>query len=204
GPADPGAAARARHGSERFVKQREPGAARTRRAVGKTIRTRIRVLMGAVCVLAGLSGLAARMVSGEVHADAAGSAVTVHGTGEFASLAVTVGQTKDLVDQRVHLSWTGGAPTVFKGSEFAADFLQFMQCWGDPVTGPDRTQCEYGVLNDARNASAGPDTRRLDTQYPPATPDPIAAADVPFRGMDGSLATVYNVPPGDPQSTEFT
>jgi len=187
------------------VKQREPGAARTRRAVGKTIRTRIRALMGAVCVLAGLSGLAAPMMSGEVHADVAGSAVTVHGTGEFASLAVTVGQTKDLVDQRVHLSWTGGAPTVFKGSEFAANFLQIMQCWGDPVAGPDRTQCEYGVLNDGRNAAFGPDTRRLDTQYSPATPDPITAPNVPFRGSDGSLATVYSVAQDAPNgTTSFT
>src|SRR2546423_6490231 len=104
--------------------------------------------MGAVCVLAGLSGLAAPMMSGEVHADVAGSAVTVHGTGEFASLAVTVGPTKDPVDQRGHLSWTRGAPTPVKGPQFAADFLPIMQCWGDPVARADRPQGEYALLDD--------------------------------------------------------
>ncbi|NUR27344.1 MAG: hypothetical protein HOV83_16105, partial [Catenulispora sp.] len=171
----------------------------------RTISTRIRLVVGAACMLIGVTGLAAPMMSTQVHAEDAGSAVTVRGTGEFAALTVTVGQTKDLVDQRVHVSWTGAPPTVFKGSEFAADFLQLMQCWGDPVTGPDRTQCQYGVLNDNRNAAFGPDTRRLDTQYAPRDPDPIQDANVPFRGMDGTVATVYNVPPGAPDgTTSFT
>ena len=172
----------------------------------RTIATRIRILTGAVCVAAGLTGLATPLLGGAVHADVAGSAVTVHGTGEFADLAVTVGQTKDLVNQRVHLSWTGAPPTKFNNSEFAADFLQVMQCWGDPATGPDRTQCQYGVLNDNRNANLTPDTRRLDIQYqPPAgSPDPITAPDVPFAGSDGTVATVYNIEPGDTSSTSFT
>lgn len=182
-----------------------PRRAPSRRDAVRTAGARIRVLVGAVCVVAGVSGLAAPMFNGPVHAADAGSAVTVHGTGEFSNLAVTVDQTRDLVDQRVHLSWTGAPATQFKGSEFAADFLQVMQCWGDPVAGPDRTQCQYGVLNDARNAAFGPDTRRLDTQYPSATPEPITAANVPFHGADGTVATVYNVSPSDPKgTTSFT
>lgn len=178
----------------------------SRRGAVRTISTRIRVLVGAVCIVSGLTGLAAPMMSGEVHADVAGSAVTVHGTGDFANLAVTVGQTKDLVNQRVRLSWTGAPPTKFNNSEFAADFLQFMQCWGDPVTGPDRTQCQYGVLNDNRNPNLTPDTRRLDVQYqPPAgSADPITTPNVPFNGSDGTVATVYNIEPGDTSSTSFT
>ncbi|GAA1949265.1 hypothetical protein [Catenulispora subtropica] len=175
--------------------------AATRRGAARTIGTRLRIVVGAACMLVGLTGLAAPMMSGPVHAEDAGSAVTVHGTGEFADLTITVGQTRDLVDQRIHVSWTGAKPTLFKGSDFAADFLQVMQCWGDPVKGPDRTQCQFGVLNDNRNASLVPDTRRLDGQYAPVTPDPIKADNVPFLGADGTVATVYNVPAGAPDST---
>ncbi|GAA2038882.1 hypothetical protein GCM10009839_45730 [Catenulispora yoronensis] len=185
----------------------EPGRrASARRAAARTIGTRLRILVGTVCVLTGLTGLAAPMFNGPVHAEDAGSAVVVHGTGDFAGMTVTIDQTKDLVDQRVHLSWTGAPPTRFKNSaEFAANFLQIMQCWGDPATGPDRTQCQFGVANDGRNAAFGPDTRRLDTQYKPTPPDPITAANVPFRGSDGTLATVYNVLETDPKdTTSFT
>ncbi len=71
------------------------------------------------------------------------SAVTVKGTGPFASLRVTVSQTKNLVDQTVDITWTGGQPTN-NPARFDANFLQVMQCWGD--TSPDRTQCEFGGL----------------------------------------------------------
>jgi hypothetical protein len=71
------------------------------------------------------------------------SAVTVKGTGPYASLSVTVSQTKNLVDQTVDITWTGGAPTN-SPTRFDANFLQIMQCWGD--TSPDRSQCQFGGL----------------------------------------------------------
>jgi hypothetical protein len=73
-----------------------------------------------------------------------GSAVTVSGTGEFADLRVTVGQTTNLINQVVTVSWTGAKPTV--DTSVFLDYLQIMQCWGDPAKGPDRTQCQYGAL----------------------------------------------------------
>ena len=74
------------------------------------------------------------------------SAVTVSGQGEFKDLKVRVSQTKNLINQNVRISWTGGAPTVLAGSGgVAANFLQIMQCWGDDPAGPDRTQCQFGA-----------------------------------------------------------
>lgn len=72
------------------------------------------------------------------------SVVTVSGAGEFANLKVTVGQTKNLINQVVTVSWTGGAPTLPAPNQFGVNFLQIMQCWGDDPAGPDRTQCQYG------------------------------------------------------------
>lgn len=65
--------------------------------------------------------------------------VTVSGSGPFSSLKVTVDQTTQLVNQVVHVTWTGGAPT-----QGQANFLQIMQCWGDEPTGPTREQCQFG------------------------------------------------------------
>ncbi|PPK68893.1 hypothetical protein V5P93_001265 [Actinokineospora auranticolor] len=79
------------------------------------------------------------------------SAVTVRGTGKFASLAFTASQTRDLINQTVHLSWTGAAPT---DANRGYNYLQIMQCWGDDPTGPRREQCQYGVPQGSYDSSA--------------------------------------------------
>jgi hypothetical protein len=84
----------------------------------------------------------------------ADSAVTVSGTGEFANLKVTVSQTKNLINQTVSVTWTGGKPTV-PASDFGTNYLQIMQCWGDGPGSPDRTQCEYGGSDTQSSPSAG-------------------------------------------------
>lgn len=71
------------------------------------------------------------------------SAVTKPGTGDFANLTVTVGQTKNLINQTIKVSWTGGAPS--NPVDFYVNYLQIMQCWGDDPAGPDRTQCQFGA-----------------------------------------------------------
>jgi hypothetical protein len=87
------------------------------------------------------------------------SAVTVSGSGPFANLRVTVNQTKNLVDQAISVTWTGGAPTYTDpvsrsfASQFTGDYLQMFECWGDPQSvnppdagpGPQPTQCEVGA-----------------------------------------------------------
>jgi hypothetical protein len=74
------------------------------------------------------------------------SAMTKSGTGEFNNLKVTVSQTKNLINQVVTVSWTGGVPTTPIGG-FSRNYLQIMQCWGDDPNGPDRTQCQFGGAN---------------------------------------------------------
>jgi PBP superfamily domain len=74
------------------------------------------------------------------------SRATVSGTGAFSGLTVTVSQTKNLINQAITVSWTGGHPTLPSGGDFGVNYLQIMQCWGDDPNGPDRTQCQYGAL----------------------------------------------------------
>jgi phosphate ABC transporter phosphate-binding protein len=92
------------------------------------------------------------------------SALTVSGKGAFANLRVTVGQTKNLINQQVSVSWTGGAPTQPSG-QFGVNYLQIMQCWGDDPTGPDRAQCQYGALSTQTTPSAGTWVRSRQISY---------------------------------------
>lgn len=125
---------------------------------------------------------------------AGGSAATVTGSGDFATLKVTVSQTRNLVDQVVKVSWTGGAPTV-SDTAYAANYLQIMQCWGDAATGPTTDQCQFGGSSalgaGAGNQAAGAYTNSRQLNYgdrlkdaenqplPPPTPSGISFA--PFR-----------------------
>lgn len=72
------------------------------------------------------------------------------GNAPFPDLAVTVSQTKDLINQGILVSWTGAsastAPSAQTGGE---NFLQIAQCWGDDPDHPgepDRTTCQYGAM----------------------------------------------------------
>jgi hypothetical protein len=79
------------------------------------------------------------------------SQVEVTGRGSFAGLTVTVNQTKNLTDQAVSVTWSGGAPTKAGPGRFAANFMQIMQCWGDDDgtvpenPGPPPEQCVAGA-----------------------------------------------------------
>ena len=94
------------------------------------------------------------------------STVTVTGTGEFANLKVTVGQTKNLINQAVTLSWTGGHPTLPSSGDFGVNYLQIMQCWGDDQkNGPDRTQCQYGGSSSGSTNNGGSFVRSRQINY---------------------------------------
>ncbi|MER6317127.1 hypothetical protein ABT237_25685 [Streptomyces sp. NPDC001581] len=167
----------------------------TRKASTPGPRTRpLRLLLGAFC-LALLPVVATTGGNGAQPAYAAdGSETTVSGTGDFAALKVTVSQTRNLVDQVVKVSWTGGAPTV-SDTAYAANYLQIMQCWGDAPTGPTTDQCQFGGSSalgaGAGNQAAGAYTNSRQLNYgdrlkdgenqplPPPTPSGISYA--PFR-----------------------
>ncbi|HAM24259.1 MAG TPA: hypothetical protein DCM51_01680, partial [Actinobacteria bacterium] len=84
------------------------------------------------------------LLAAPVYAQESGnsSAVTVSGTGQFADLKVTVWQTRELTNQVVKVTWTGGTPTPSDG--YSKNYLQIFQCWGEDPEGPDRTQCQFG------------------------------------------------------------
>lgn len=88
------------------------------------------------------------------------SEVTVSGRGPFADLKITVNQTKELVNQAISVSWTGGKPTSIDGTRptpggaaFPANYLQIMQCWGEEDgtstenPGPPPEQCVFGAMS---------------------------------------------------------
>jgi hypothetical protein len=111
----------------------------------------------------------------------ADSAMTKSGTGDFNNLKVTVSQTKNLINQTVTVSWTGGAPTTPVG-QFSRNFLQIMQCWGDNSTGPDRTQCQFGGSN---TLSAGTNVQSRQVANGPSLVDPKETLTLP-AGTFGS------------------
>jgi hypothetical protein len=116
---------------------------------------------------------------------AADGPVTVSGTGPFAGLSITVEQTTNLVNQVVHLTWSGGPATQGQGN-----FLQIMQCWGDDPSGPTREQCQFGGFQNQLGGWAS--TRQVyygggisDTKEtylpPPGSGLPVY---VPFHSVD--------------------
>lgn len=80
------------------------------------------------------------------------SAVTVEGRDAFSDLEITVNQTEDLTNQAISLTWRGGDPTISEPTTYFANFLQVMQCWGEPDEavpenpGPPPEQCVWGAL----------------------------------------------------------
>jgi hypothetical protein len=146
-------------------------------------------------LLAALLAVVTVGIGGTGHADTT-SAVTVSGTGTFSALKVTVGQTTDLINQTIRVSWTGGAPTGPSGN-FATNYLQLMQCWGDDAAGPTREQCQYGGLAAQGSPAAGAWSRLRQVSYGSTLVDPLETikpepgkqAVVPFRSVTGVTTT---------------
>lgn len=173
-----------------------------RTLVGATAGT----LAGALVSLAAAPGADAASAAGT--SAPGGSAVTVSGRGDFAGMKFTVSQTKGLTDRAVTVSWTGGTPTTFAGSQFNTDFVQIMQCWGDDDgtvpgnPGPPRTQCEYGAspTTDRSNwpGNGDDDTRAVVYRAHPGhygdddtygSTMPYGLGEVPFKAVDGTVVT---------------
>ena len=151
-------------------------------------------------------GSATERVLGPVRLAAAstGDAVTKAGAGAFSSLRVTVQHTKNLVDQVVGVSWSGGMPTEPVES-FGTGYLQLMQCWGDAAAGPTPAQCEFGgkAVTDTRGGNYT-GTRQLnygnlidplDTSVPtpvPSTPFLQPFASVTGKTVDGNTNEFFD------------
>lgn len=125
----------------------------------------------------------------------AGSAVTVSGRkgtyDDFSRLKVTVAQTKNLTNQGVRITWTGGTATG-PGRYFGRDYLQIMQCWGaDPNAADFRETCQFGMGTVSSDSGQGYYAPTRDVTYgaglrDPAETLPAAAHMVPFRTVTGA------------------
>ncbi|MGK2948299.1 MAG: hypothetical protein ACSLFP_06980 [Acidimicrobiales bacterium] len=82
-----------------------------------------------------------------------GSAVTIEGRGAFGDTDFTINQTEDLTNQAISITWEGAPPTIAEPRTFYSNFIQVMQCWGEPDDlvpenpGPPPENCVWGSLN---------------------------------------------------------
>lgn len=163
-------------------------------------------------LFAGVSSASIAMAAGSVHttpAAGASSPKTVawdDGTRNtsdpnyslFKNLKVTFDQTQNLTDQGLGISWTGGVATPPLDDK--GDYLQIMQCWGDPTQGPTPQQCEWGEPSASLQTLVGVNaaSRQLlpgedpAQDYGPGYQVPLAhneqAWAVPFHSIDGTSA----------------
>jgi hypothetical protein len=124
-------------------------------------------------------------------------------TSPFANLTITVNQTRNLTNQAVSVTWTGGTPTnadLPAFTRFDDNYLQIFECWGaddhsNPRNpGPPPTGCEFGAnqLNPAVVAlsdSAGPPISRQLSGHDSSRyvyVDPSGTEYMPFQPVDGT------------------
>jgi hypothetical protein len=176
---------------------------RRRRAV-----RRVRVI-GAMVAAASLAGMLA-LAAGTPRASAdAGSALTVSWAndrssassyqparsddasghyGDFKNLKVTVSQTQNLIDQAVTVTATGLAPTTnLSNPGLSSNYLQLMQCWGDPSSATFSQNCAFGAWgNSGFDQSVG----QSKLQLAGAGQDVyLRPSDVPFTSVYGQTST---------------
>ena len=115
---------------------------------------------------------------------------------DFKDVQITVSQTTNIGDQAVRVNVTGLAPTVTAkdgdGAQWttAQNFMQAMQCWGDPSAADFRTTCQWGGRY-APNNGLGQSIYRDNVLRVPESsfrPDAANAVDVPFKLYSSSGA----------------
>jgi hypothetical protein len=131
---------------------------------------------------------------------------------EFKNISVSVQQTKNLVDQAVVVSVSGfqsgtlGA-TDGAGSDWtdAMNFMQAMQCWGNPASADFRNTCEWGGKNVANNGLGrsvySDNVYRLAPRD--ASPSADTTKDVPFKTVTGETVTGRYVPGAKPDTFDY-
>lgn len=114
--------------------------------------------------------------------------------GEFNNIKVSVAQTQNLGDQAVRVDvsgFQGGTQQATDGTgqswTTAANFMQAMQCWGDPASPNFRQSCEWGGRfgdNNGLGFSVYSDNvlRVAARDVSPTAANPL---DVPFTSRDG-------------------
>lgn len=107
--------------------------------------------------------------------------------GDFQHLSVTVSQTTDLIDQAITVTvdgFTGTRQVSADGTTItnAMNFVQAMQCWGDPADEDFRETCQWGGRGQVGFGSiVAPDNTYRS--------NPSTESDVPFRTVGGREVT---------------
>jgi hypothetical protein len=78
----------------------------------------------------------------------------------FENITLSVSQTKNLVNQAITVSWDGARQTSV--GEYATNYMQVMQCWGDEKTGPTPEQCQWGAPSTTVSGLMGLNTSSRD------------------------------------------
>lgn len=160
-------------------------------------------------IVAGISSTPAKATSSEDSSltidwtgdtSSAASLQPVHNPGdfeydEFKNLKVTVAQTSNLIDQAVRIDMSGfpgGTQAMTDGTgqlwSTATNYMQAMQCWGDPSSANFRDTCEWGGRFAANNGLGfsvyGDNVYRVASKN--VSPSANGADDVPFVERDGT------------------
>ncbi|MBC7762453.1 MAG: hypothetical protein H7201_11805, partial [Candidatus Saccharibacteria bacterium] len=113
---------------------------------------------------------------------------------ELKNIAINVSQTTGLIDQAVRVSVTGFAGTVSSPDygDNVKNYLQAMQCWGDPAAADFRQTCQWGGRSGSGNNGLGssvyPDNALRVAQIDNNPYNPTTF-DVPFATFDGTVYT---------------
>ena len=119
---------------------------------------------------------------------------------EFKNLKVTVSQTSNLIDQAIKINMSGfpgGTQSMADGTgqiwSTATNYMQAMQCWGDPSSPTFRDTCEWGgrfAQNNGLGFSVYSDNvyRVAAEDVSPTSSDPNPV-DVPFIARDNSTVS---------------
>lgn len=113
---------------------------------------------------------------------------------DFKDLSVTVSQTTGIIDQAIRVSVSGFAGTRSFSNDGtmvtnAQNFVQAMQCWGDPAAEDFRETCQWGgrglagfgsIVVPDNTFRVGPDAWQ---------PDATNVTDVPFKPRGGGSVT---------------
>ena len=133
------------------------------------------------------------------------SAATAPGTGRFTQMSFHLSKTRNLTNEAISVSWTGGPAGSPTGPLEDTNFVQLMECWGDPVTaadgtvGPPPEQCVFGADPDGLRLNATNNGFEFIRARLPAIENWV-----PFRGVDGTVVTADTGPnPNNPSASTW-
>ncbi|MBE1877648.1 hypothetical protein [Myceligenerans pegani] len=110
---------------------------------------------------------------------------------DFKDLEVTVSQTEDLIDQVVTVTASGMAPTA-RGGTGNSNFLQLMQCWGDPLSEDFNKSCQYGGYSNIEVGGTGGSHPVIDATHRGYYPE----HQVKFQAVTGQENETVEIPTG--------